>query len=72
MAVFANSQIFQNHKPLKTPTPQTAQISPATFSVGQKNKLEQIQEENGEQGEDIEDFWVMMGRGFGVVFWGMH
>ncbi|XP_070504371.1 uncharacterized protein [Chironomus tepperi] len=44
--VFANSQIFHDHKPLKS---KSSQQQPATFSIGvvkiEKSKLEQINEE---------------------------
>lgn len=44
--VFANSQIFYDHKPLKT---KAQSPQPATFSIGvskvEKAKLEQINEE---------------------------
>ena len=62
--VFANSQIFHDHKPLKS---KQQQQQPATFSIGvvkiEKPKLEQINEEGSdklllrlEQGNDGDDF----------------
>lgn len=48
--VFANSQIFHDHKPLKVkPTSPTSPTQPATFTLGStstdKAKTEQINEE---------------------------
>lgn len=61
--VFANSQIFHDHKPLKT---KQQQQQPATFSIGaskiEKSKLEQINEEGSnkllqrlEQGNGVDE-----------------